>query len=525
MSDVYGERVRETTTTTGTGTLTLAGAVAQHQAISTLGADGTTSIFMLEDANGTAWERFRGTIGGSGTTLARTTTLKSTNSNNAISLSSGTHRVYCSPPASGFSWAALHVTPEMYGAVGDGTTDDTAAIQAALNTGAHVVYAMRTYKTTATLILQSYQILCGPRRALIVNDPTVSTDSRIIFRPSGADQVCIRNSQTDRVEEGFGGYSSGVEDMGFDLDDDTHTVIQFNQSYGNVARRIWFYGTFNIGVIAHKTYVCTFEDLIFNGVACKSFYCYASADTNAMTYRRVHISALPPDAAVCQYGIAIDGGYAQTIADCVIQGPSIAVATGSGVKGLIIDNMYCENTLCCIRLGNSGAGPSGSAYVVRASLLGAPDASHNQYAKRGPVCYLMCGRAVFDGVSIQSTADNTTARGPWPFVLSDYCTDLQFNNVTHYNGTTRNLFYRETSSSSPHMTVIGGAHSGGKGSEIIMKSDDLYGTQCVGFSFSANNGGSGPPTMNMTNYQPAVIFAAVDALLKTALPVGSTLVL
>lgn len=44
------------------------------------------------------------------------------------------------------------VTPEMYGAKGDGTTDDTGAIQSALNSGANVIFSPgKTYKITNRL--------------------------------------------------------------------------------------------------------------------------------------------------------------------------------------------------------------------------------------------------------------------------------------------------------------------------------------------------------------------------------------
>lgn len=71
--------VKETTSTTGTGTLTLAGAVSGFvgvcDAANGLLADGDTGWFVAR--NGTEWEMFLGTRGGSGTTLARTTLIKS----------------------------------------------------------------------------------------------------------------------------------------------------------------------------------------------------------------------------------------------------------------------------------------------------------------------------------------------------------------------------------------------------------------------------------------------------------------
>ena len=71
--------VKEATSTTGTGTLTLAGAAAGYVGVcdATYGllVDGDTGWFVAR--NDTQWELFLGTRGGSGTTLARTTRLKS----------------------------------------------------------------------------------------------------------------------------------------------------------------------------------------------------------------------------------------------------------------------------------------------------------------------------------------------------------------------------------------------------------------------------------------------------------------
>ena len=98
MTLVVKDRVKETTTTTGTGTITLAGAVTGYQAFSVIG-NGSTTYYVIEDANGTDWEVGIGTYTLSGTTLARTDVLASTNSNNEINLSSGTHTVFCGYPA------------------------------------------------------------------------------------------------------------------------------------------------------------------------------------------------------------------------------------------------------------------------------------------------------------------------------------------------------------------------------------------------------------------------------------------
>jgi hypothetical protein len=118
MALLVKDRIKETTSTTGTGTLTLAGAVAGYQAFSVLG-DGATTYYALTDANGTAWEVGLGTYASSGTTLARTTVLDSSNSGSKITLTSGTHDVFVTYPAgkAGFNDQGISKTFTADGAI------------------------------------------------------------------------------------------------------------------------------------------------------------------------------------------------------------------------------------------------------------------------------------------------------------------------------------------------------------------------------------------------------------------------
>ena len=97
MALVIKDRVKETTTTTGTGTYTLAGAEVGFQSFSTIG-NGNTTYYTVTD--GGDWEVGIGTYTASGTTLARTTILSSSNSGSAVSWSAGEKFVFVTQPSS-----------------------------------------------------------------------------------------------------------------------------------------------------------------------------------------------------------------------------------------------------------------------------------------------------------------------------------------------------------------------------------------------------------------------------------------
>ena len=97
MALVLKDRIKETTSTSGTGTYTLAGAETGFEAFSTIG-NGNTTYYCCTD--GTDFEIGVGTYTLSGTTLARTTILQSSNSDSAVNWGSGSSRtIFCTYPA------------------------------------------------------------------------------------------------------------------------------------------------------------------------------------------------------------------------------------------------------------------------------------------------------------------------------------------------------------------------------------------------------------------------------------------
>ncbi len=95
MAAVLADRVEQVTTTTGTSDLSLGGVVQSRRSFEDVTNTGDTVIYVLEDANGLAWEVGLGTVvHGSPTVLQRTTVRQSSSAGSKISLTSGFHKVY-----------------------------------------------------------------------------------------------------------------------------------------------------------------------------------------------------------------------------------------------------------------------------------------------------------------------------------------------------------------------------------------------------------------------------------------------
>lgn len=95
MPLVVKDRVKETSTTTGTGTFTLAGAAVGFETFSSSIGNGNTTWYAI--VGGAEWEVGLGTVAAG--TLARTTVLESSNSDNLVNFSAGTKDVFCTYPA------------------------------------------------------------------------------------------------------------------------------------------------------------------------------------------------------------------------------------------------------------------------------------------------------------------------------------------------------------------------------------------------------------------------------------------
>jgi hypothetical protein len=194
MALVIKDRVLETSTTTGTGDLTLAGAVTGYQSFAAIG-DGNTTPYTIFAVDGSGvptgdWETGIGTYTASGTTLARTTVVESSNSGSAVSFSSGTKMVACGLTASylsGLGGGGSAVVSESAGFTLDASVHTDGCkilLDPAAGTGTQIV----TLMTLAAQPAAGYQVqilmtgASGGGLSVVANAGTPNINSGSILR-------------------------------------------------------------------------------------------------------------------------------------------------------------------------------------------------------------------------------------------------------------------------------------------------------------------------------------------------------
>jgi hypothetical protein len=221
---------RVTTTTTGTGTITLNGAVDGFLTFAQAGVStGETVSYSIRDGDNT--EVGRGVYTSSGTTLTRSV-LKSTNANAAISLTGGAE-VFISALAEDFTNLQIGVNVKSYGATGDGSTDDTAAIQAAIDSfgsggvlatanGGTLYFPPGLYKITGGLLIQQ-------------------TGVRIVGASQDATKIVVAGNlgteavfEWDQTNSGYSQVGCGIENLRINLAGYTGHGVWMHKAYDGV---------------------------------------------------------------------------------------------------------------------------------------------------------------------------------------------------------------------------------------------------------------------------------------------------
>lgn len=155
-----------------------------------------------------------------------------------------------------------YVTPEMFGAIGDGVTDDTTAIQSALDTGKTVLFTKR-YVTSNTLfinkpnqrIIVEGEIISSANPSIYVNQTKTIIEGNGLIR-SNHSGTCIKIVTENHLEDVI----ISVDMYGIDVEADTGSGIGIEITNANTIGSLFpLYITseitaFNKGVYSHATY-------------------------------------------------------------------------------------------------------------------------------------------------------------------------------------------------------------------------------------------------------------------------------
>lgn len=170
MALIRADRVEELTSTTGTSDFALRGAVTGSRGFAAVMADGDTCYYACVAVNAAGmptgdWETGLGTL--TGETLARTT-VHASSTGAKVAFAVGRKRLVLTATATDVNGLANEtVSAKDFGAVGDGVTDDTAAIQRAIDAvhaagGGTVFFPDGDYLVSASTLSETYDNFGAP---------------------------------------------------------------------------------------------------------------------------------------------------------------------------------------------------------------------------------------------------------------------------------------------------------------------------------------------------------------------------
>lgn len=332
-----------------------------------------------------------------------------------------------------------------FGAVGDGVTDDTVAIQAAVNAGISLV-PPGTYLVKSTIALPDQSGLVGINgrvcviRGENISGPLIDTveetgDQRISFIALGGKaDIGLRIKKAIRV----------------------HVEGVTTTSFG-------YRGEFKQGFVFESTWGSTFINLSTNGAFIEDDCFFFGVGFNANFAAQIYTSNS------CKRNIAIHGGSGSSFCSITAQGGDVGIELDL-CWAHVINGIWTEDVLHPIIIGPSSFVVT--SIVINSGFLEGPYPSHDNYDKRGACIYLLNCR----GVSIQGVDLAGYFGNPLPILDGIY-----YKNILNckldalylpslQNGDNYRAFKRTTDAlPSSEMSMTCKETNGG--TQLVMKSD------------------------------------------------------
>lgn len=261
------------------------------------------------------------------------------------------------------------VTPFNFGAKGDGVTDDTTAVQNAVNTGYCMLPAGFTFKVSIPIQIPGNGVLTG----------------------QGITSVLLGSSVTGGVVEVTGSYSGGSfiakwTISNFAIGGSATDAVKLVAAQQGILSGITVLST------ATLTASCFYFDAVFGSslknLTCAGvqittgshFSCNGSFNSNVCDYW--YSSGYAAYNCYCESIGSTGQSFGSTFNALTVQGAAIGLYVGNGWVGHTFNSLYTENSVKPVVLGNNTNNYLAQALTFNSAQLGAVSTSNSSYANR-----------------------------------------------------------------------------------------------------------------------------------------------